>query len=124
MVPNRGGRFAGAILAVALGLGVAAAAAFAENHSTEIRSFKGKKLHLFSEAGKRVDSMNPAEVPLPLEILAPLTKGKFKVLIPGKGEVWILKAQTVTDAPLPEVAVSCDNITVSYAASRGLGECN
>lgn len=124
MVPNRGGRFAGVILAVALALGVAAATAFAANHLTEILSIKGKKLYLFSEAGKRIDSMNPADVPLPLKTLAPLTKGKFKVLIPAKGEVWILKAQTVTSAPPPEVAVSCDQITKVYAASRGLGDCN
>ena len=116
-----GGRIAGAILAVALVMGVAASAVAEPTTVTEI---KGKKLHLFSEAGKRVDSVNPTEVPLPLKILDESAKGKFKVLIPGKGEVWILKAQTVTDAPPPEVAVSCDNITETYATSRGLGDCN
>lgn len=116
-----GGRIAAAILAAALGLGVAVSALAEPTTVTEI---KGKKLHLYSDAGKRIESMNPADVSVPLDILSPLTKGKFKVRIPGKGEVWILKAQTVTDAPPPEVAVSCDNITETYATSRGLGDCN
>ncbi len=124
MYPEIGGRVAAVILAVALGLAVAAALAFAGNHATEVRKFRGEKLHLFSEAGKRVDSINPADVPVPLEILDESAKGKFKVVIPGRGEVWILKAQTITDAPPPEVLVSCDNITKEYAASRGLGECD
>lgn len=121
MFPATGGRIAGAILAAALGLAVAASA-LAE--PTVVTELKGKKLHLFSEAGKRVGSVGSTDVPLPLDILGVSPKGKFKVKIPGKGEVWILKAQTVTDEGPPEVAVGCQSITKSYATSRGFGDCN
>ena len=121
MFPAMGGRIAGAILAAALGLGVAASA-FAE--PTKVTEIKGKKLNLYSEAGKRVDSMSPKDVPLPLDILGVSAKGKFLVEIPGKGEIWILKLQTVTDAGVPKVPVDCQSITVNYTASRGFGDCN
>lgn len=121
MFPATGGRIAGAVLAAALGLGVVASALAEPTKVTEI---KGSKLYLFSEAGKRVGSVNPKDVPLPLDILGISAKGRFLVEIPGKGEVWILKAQTVTDEGPPEVAVDCQSITKSYAASRGFGDCN
>ena len=121
MFPAMGGRIAGAILAAALGLAVAASALAGPKQVTEI---KGKKLNLYSEEGKRVDSMSPKDVPVPLDILDESARGKFLVKIPGKGEVWILKAQTVTDEGTPEVTVSCDSITKSYATSRGFGKCN
>ena len=123
MFPATGGRIAGTILAVALALGIAISAVAEPTVVTEL---KGKKLHLFSEAGKRVGWVNTADVDVtpPLEILGVSAKGKFLVKIPGKGEVWILKAQTVTDEGAPEVAVDCQNITESYATSRGFGDCN
>lgn len=121
MFPATGGRIAGAILATALGLGIAASAWAEPKTVTEIN---GRKLNLYSEAGKLVDSMSPKDVPLPLDILGISAKGRFLVEIPGKGEVWILKAQTVTDEGPPEVAVDCQSITKSYAASRGFGDCN
>lgn len=121
MFPATGGRIAGAILAAALGLGVVASALAEPTMITEI---KGKKLNLYSEAGKRVDSMSPKDVPLPLDILGVSAKGKFLVEIPGKGKLWILKAQTVTDEGPPRVAVDCQSITKSYASSRGFGDCN
>ncbi len=107
-----------------MGLGVAVAPAFADEHPTEVRNFKGKKLHLFSEAGKRVGSVNPNDVNLPLDILGISAKGRFKVAIPGRGEVWILKAQTVTDEGAPKVPVDCQSITEDYSASRAFGDCN
>ncbi len=111
----------GAMLAAALGLGMAASALAEPPKITEI---KGKKLFLYeTEVGKPVDSINPKDVPLPLDILGESTKGKFLVEFPGKGKFWILKAQTVTDAGAPKVTVSCDSITKSYATSRGLGAC-
>ncbi len=126
MFPATGGRIAGAILAAALSLGIGglgiAGSALAE--PTEVTKFKGSKLHLFSEAGKRVGSVNPNDVNVPLRILGVSAKGRFKVAIPGKGEVWILKAQTVTDEGAPKVAVDCGSITESYATSRGFGDCN
>ena len=121
MFPAWGGRIAGAILAAALGLGVAASALAEPTKVTEI---KGSKLYLFSEAGKRVGSVNPNDVNVPLEILGVSAKGKFLVEISGKGEVWILKAQTVTDEGPPKVAADCQTITKSYAATRGFGDCN
>ena len=121
MFPATGGRIAGAIVAAALGLGIAASAWAEPAKVTEI---KGPKLNLYSEAGKRVDSLDPEKVPLPLDILRESANGKFLVEIPGKGEVWILKAQTVTDAGPPKVLVECQSITKSYATSRGFGDCN
>ncbi len=119
--PAMGGRIAGAILAAALALAVAASA-LAE--PTKVTGINGKKLNLYeTEVGKPVDSLNPKDVPLPLDILRESTKGKFLVEIPGTGIFWILKAQTVTDAGPPEVTVSCDSITKSYATTRGLGAC-
>ena len=109
------------VVALALGIAISAVA-----EPTVVTELKGKKLHLFSEAGKRVGWVNTADVDVtpPLEILGVSAKGKFLVEIPGKGEVWILKAQTVTDEGPPEVAVDCQNITKSYATSRGFGDCN
>ena len=117
----RGGRIAGAILAVVLGLGITTSAVA---EPTEVTALKGKKLFLYEEeGGKRVDSLNPKDVPLPLHILRESIKGKFLVEIPGKGEFWILKAQTVTNEGVPKVPVDCQNITKSYATSRGFGDC-
>ncbi len=121
MFPATGGRIAGAILAAALGLGMAASALAEPKMVTEIN---GRKLNLYSEAGKLVDSMSPKDVPLPLDILGVSANGKFLIEIPGKGEVWILKAQTVTNESPPEIAVSCDNITESFGSSRGLAVCD
>ncbi len=121
VLPATGGRIAGAILAAALGVAIAASALAEPTKVTEIN---GKKLNLYSEAGKRVDSLNPENVPLPLDILGVSANGKFLVEIPGRGKFWILKAQTVTDAGTPEVTVSCDSITESFATSRGFGDCN
>ena len=122
MFPATGGRIAGAILAAALGLGVAASA-LAE--PTKVLEIKGKKLFLYeTEGGKPVDSLNPKDVPLPLDILRESTKGKFLVELPGRGEVWILKAQTVTNEGLPEVPVDCQSIAESFATTRTFGDCN
>ena len=122
MFPAMGGRIAGAILVAALGLGVTSSA-FAE--PTKVTEIKGKKLFLYeTEGGKPVDSLNPNDVPLPLDILRESTKGKFLVEFPSRGELWILKAQTVTDVGAPKVAVDCQSITESYATSRGFGDCN
>ena len=122
MIPAMGGRIAGAILVAALGLGIAVSALAEPKLVTEI---KGKKLFLYEkEEGKRVDSLNPEDVPLPLDILRESIKGKFLVEIPGKGELWILKAQTVTDEGPPKVPVDCQNITERHATSRGFGDCN
>lgn len=120
MFPEKGGRITWAVLAVALGLG-AAGSALAE--PTTVTQIKGKKLHLFSESGKRVGSLDAGKVNTPLDILDVSAKGKFLVEIPGQGRVWILKAQTKTDEGAPEVVVSCDQITQSFASSRGLGDC-
>ncbi len=122
MIPATGGRIAGAILAAALGLGIAVSALAEPKLVTEL---KGKKLFLYdAEGGKRVDSLNPEDVPLPLDILRESIKGKFLVEIPGKGKLWILKAQTVTDEGAPKVPVDCQTITEGYAATRGFGDCN
>ena len=122
MISATGGRIAGAILVAALGPGIAVSALAEPKLVTEI---KGSKLFLYEkEEGKRVDSLNPEDVPLPLDILRESIKGKFLVKIPGKGELWILKAQTVTDKGPPKVSVDCQNITKSYAATRGFGDCN
>ncbi len=121
MNPATGGRIAGAILAAALGLGIAVSALAEPKLVTEL---KGSKLYLYSEEGKRVDSLNPKDVPLPLDILRESIKGKFLVEIPGKGKIWILKAQTVTDEGAPKVPVNCQSITEGYAATRTFGDCN
>ncbi len=122
MIPATGGRIAGAVLAAALGLGIAVSALAEPKLVTEI---KGKKLFLYEkEEGKPVDSLNPEDVPLPLDILRESIKGKFLVEIPGKGELWILKAQTVTDEGPPNVPFNCQNITEEHASSRSFGNCN
>ena len=122
MIPATGGRIAGAILVAALGLGIAVSALAEPKLVTEI---KGKKLFLYEkEEGTRVGSVNPEDVLLPLDILRESIKGKFLVEIPGKGELWILKAQTVTDEGPPKVPVDCQNITESFATTRGFGDCN
>ncbi len=122
MIPATGGRIAGAILAAALGLGIAVSALAEPKLVTEI---KGKKLFLYEkEEGKRVGSVNPEDVLLPLDILRESIKGKFLVEIPGMGELWILKAQTVTDEGAPKVPVVCQTITEGSAATRGFGDCN
>lgn len=124
MFPATGGRILGAVLATALGLAISASA-LAE--PTKVIEIKGKKLFLYkTEAGKRVDWVNSADVDVtpPLDILGISAKGKFLVEIPGKGKFWILKAQTITDAGAPRVPVDCQNITKSYATSRALGDCN
>ncbi len=124
MFPATGRRIAGAILAAALGLGVAASALAEPTKVTEI---KGKKLFLYkTEAGKRVGAVNSADVDVtpPLDILGVSDKGRFLVEIPGTGKFWILKAQTVTDEGAPVVAVDCSSIAETYASSRALGDCN
>ena len=121
VLPATGGRIAGTILAGALGLAIAASALAEPTKVTEI---KGKKLNLYSEAGKRIDSMSPKDVPLPLDILGVSDKGMFLVEIPGKRKLWIWRAQTVTDEGLPEVPVDCQSLTENYNTSRGFGDCN
>lgn len=107
-------------LVVVLGV---AASALAE--PTKVTEIKGKRLFLYeTEGGKRVDSMNPKDVPLPLDILGVSDHGKFLVEIPGIGEFWILMAQTVTDEGLPEVLVDCQSIATSYVIARRFGDCN
>lgn len=91
---------------------------------TQVTQIKGAKLHLFADTGKRTGAIDAASVQTPLEIKEISPKGRFKVDIPGKGEFWILKAQTKTDE---EIAVGkvvpCQSITKSYASSRGFGDC-
>jgi hypothetical protein len=121
MSPAFYGRIVGAVLAAVLVLGAVSSALAGPTKITEI---KGKKLFLYeTDEGKRVDSLNPDDVPLPLKILRESTKGKFLVDFPGRGKLWVLKAQAVTDAGDPEVPVDCQNITESYASTRALGDC-
>lgn len=108
-----------AVLAIAAGAVLAAPTAA---EPTKVTSIKGNKLHLFSETGKRVDSIDAAKIKPPLDIDAISPKGMFKVEIPGKGEFWILKAQSKTDEKV-EANVQCQEITKSYASSRGFADC-
>ncbi len=132
LCPNRGegsgamfvkyGRlWAAPILAAGIAISMAVPAAAAE--PTQVIKIKVKQVTFYKSAdGKPVGRIAREEIELPLDILDISKNGRLLVKIAGE-ERWIPKALAVTDEGAPEVTVNCQQITKSYATSRGFGNC-
>ncbi len=113
---------AAAILAAGIAISMAAPAAAAE--PTQVIKIKVKQVIFYESAdGKPAGRIPREDIKLPLDILGISKNGRLLVKITGE-ERWIPKAPAVTDEGAPEVTVNCQQITKSYATSRGFGDCN
>ncbi len=113
--------WAAAILAAGIAISMAAPAAA---EPTQVIKIKVKQVTVYGSAdGKPVGRIPRDQISLPLGIKEISGNGRFLVTIGGK-DLWIPKALAVTDEGAPEVTVSCQQITKSYATSRGFGNCN
>ncbi len=112
---------AAAILAAGIAISVAAPAAA---EPTQVIKIKVKQVIFYESAdGKPAGRIPREEIELPLDILGISKNGRLLVKITGE-ERWIPKALAVTNEGAPEVTVNCQQITKSYATSRGFGNCN
>ncbi len=112
---------AAAILAAGIAISVAAPAAAAE--PTQVVKIKVKQVIYYKSAdGKPAGRIPRAEMKFPMKILGPPKNGRLLVNIKGE-DLWIPKMLAVTDVGAPEVTVSCQQITKSYATTRGFGNC-
>ena len=113
--------WAAAILAAGIAISMAAPAAA---EPTQVIKIKVKQVTVYGSAdGKPVGRIPRDQISLPLGIKEISGNGRFLVTIGGK-DLWIPKALAVTDEAAPEVTVNCQQITKSYATSRGFGNCN
>ncbi len=109
-----------AILAAGIAISVAAPAAA---EPTQVVKIKVKQVIFYESAdGKPAGRIPRQEIELPLDILGISKNGRLLVKITGE-ERWIPKALAVTNEGAPEVTVNCQQITKSYATSRGFGDC-
>ena len=116
---------AAAILAAGIAISMAVPAAAAE--PTQVVKIKVKQVTFYESAdGKPAGRIPRDQINLPLGIKEISGNGRLLVTIGGK-DLWIPKMLAVTDevAPegAPEVTVNCQQITKSYATSRGFGNC-
>ena len=113
--------WATAILAAGIAISMAVPAAA---ESTQVVKIKVKQVIFYESAdGKPAGRIPRDQIKLPLDVLGISKNGRLLVKIKGK-ELWIPKALAVTDERAPEVTVNCQQITKSYATSRGFGNCN
>lgn len=90
---------------------------------TRVLEIKVKQVIFYKTAdGKAAGRISRDEIEVPLDIKKTSPNGRFLVTIGGK-DLWIPKMLTKTDEAI-SVGASCQNITKSYAATRGFGECN
>lgn len=122
MFLNYGRLWAAAILAAGMAISMAMPAAAAE--PTQVIKIKVKQVIFYESAdGKPAGRIPSAEMKFPMKILGPPKNGRLLVNIKGE-DLWIPKMLAVTDEDAPEVTVNCQQITKSYATSRGFGHCN
>lgn len=116
------GLVAVAILTVGIAMLIEPTVAAELNQVIEI---KVKQVIFYESAdGKPAGRIARDQIALPLDIKEKSKNGRLLVNIGGK-DLWIPKLLTVTDGkPAAGVTVSCQNITKSYATSRGFGDCN
>jgi len=118
-----GFRKLGTPTAVALAAGTAiwlASPAAAE--PTEVLEIKVKQVVYYESAdGKAAGRIARDQIEVPLKIKKISPNGRFLVTIGGK-DLWIPKMLTKTDEAV-SVGASCQNITKTYAATRGFGDC-
>ncbi len=113
--------WAAAILAAGIAISVAVPAAAAE--PTQVIQIKVKQVTIYNSAdGKPAGRIPREEMKVPMKILGPPKNGRLLVNIKGE-DLWIPKMLAVTDEGAPEVTVNCQQITKSYATSRGFGNC-
>ena len=113
---------AAAILAAGMAISMAMSAAAAE--PTQVIKIKVKQVIFYESAdGKPAGRIPRDQIELPLDILGGPKNGRLLVNIKGE-DLWIPKMLAVTDEGAPEVTVNCQQITKSYATSRGFGNCN
>ncbi len=113
---------AAAILAAGMAISMAMPAAAAE--PTQVIKIKVKQVIFYESAdGKPAGRIPRDQIELPLDILGGPKNGRLLVNIKGE-DLWIPKMLAVTDEGAPEVTVNCQQITKSYATSRGFGHCN
>ncbi len=90
---------------------------------TKVLEIKVKQVVFYESAdGKAAGRIAKDQIQVPLKIKKISPNGRFLVTIGGK-DLWIPKMLTRTDKVVSAV-VDCQNITKSYAATRGFGECN
>ncbi len=112
---------AAAILAAGIAIPMAAPAAAAE--PKQVIKIKVKQVIFYESAeGKPAGQTPRDQINLPLGIKEISDNGRFLVTIGGK-DLWIPKMLAVTDEGAPEVTVNCQQITKSYATTRGFGNC-
>ncbi|MCH7795193.1 MAG: hypothetical protein IH900_08655 [Proteobacteria bacterium] len=113
---------AAAILAAGMAISMAMPAAAAE--PTQVIKIKVKQVIFYDSAdGKPAGRIPRDQIELPLDILGGPKNGRLLVNIKGE-DLWIPKMLAVTDEGAPEVTVNCQQITKSYATSRGFGNCD
>ena len=113
---------AAAILAAGMAISMAMPAAAAE--PTQVIKIKVKQVIFYDSAdGQQARRIPREEIKFPMDILGVSKNGRLLVKIKGE-ERWIPKALAVTDEGAPEVTVNCQQITKSYATSRGFGNCD
>ena len=113
--------WAAATLAAGIAISMAVPAAAAE--PTQVIKIKVKQVIFYRSAdGKPAGQIPREEMKFPMKILGPPKNGRLLVNIKGE-DLWIPKMLAVTDEGAPEVTVSCQQITKSYATTRGFGNC-
>ncbi len=113
--------WAAAVLAAGIAISMAAPAAAEPKQVVKI---KVKQVIVYESAdGPPVRRIPRDQIKLPLKILDISKNERLLVKINGE-DLWIPKMLAVTDEGAPEVTVSCQQITKSYATSRGFGNCN
>ncbi len=111
---------AAAILAAGIAISMAASAAAVP---TQVVKIKVKHVTFYESAdGQRARRIPRAQISLPLGIKEISGNGRLLVTIGGT-DLWIPKMLAVTDEAAPEVTVNCQQITKSYATTRGFGNC-
>ncbi len=111
---------AAAIMTAGIAISVAVPAAA---EPTQVVKIKVKQVIFYESAdGKPAGRIPRDRISLPLRIKDISGNERFLVTIGGK-DLWIPKALAVTNEPAPEVTVNCQQITKSYATSRGFGNC-
>jgi hypothetical protein len=91
---------------------------------TTVTGVKMKQVIFYASAdGKAVGRIPREEIEFPLDILGISKNGRLLVTIKGE-QRWIPKALAITDEGPAEVTGNCQQITKSYATSRGFGNCN
>ncbi len=120
MFLKSGRLWAAAILAAGIAILIVVPAAA---EPTQVIKIKVKQVIFYESAdGKPAGRIPRDQINLPLGIKKISGNGRLLVTIGGK-DLWIPKMLAVTDEGAPEVTVNCQQITKSYATSRGFGNC-